>query len=106
MSETKVNLMWQHRVDDYNSSGQTIAIWCKENDVKPARLRSWIREFNTNHTATKEVANWVSVDTTELKDVISENSLIVKIGAASIEINSNFNKELFSKVTEVLFSLC
>ncbi|MCB2361711.1 IS66 family insertion sequence element accessory protein TnpA [Clostridium estertheticum] len=83
MSETKVNLMWQHRVDDYNASGQTIAIWCKENHVKPARLRSWIREFSTNHTTTKEVANWVSVDATELKDVISENSLIVKIGADS-----------------------
>jgi len=33
MSETKVNFMWKHRVDDYNASGQTIAICCKENDV-------------------------------------------------------------------------
>jgi len=106
MSEPKVNFMWQHRVDDYTASGQTIDIWCKENDVKPARLRSWIREFSTDHTATKEVPNWLSVDATELKDVISEKSLIVKIGAASIEINSNFDKELFSKVTEVLLSLC
>lgn len=106
MSETKVNFMWQHRVDDYNASGQTVAIWCKENDIKPARLRSWIREFSTDRTATKKVANWVSVDATELKDVISEKSLIVKIGVASIEINSNFDKDLFSKVTEVLLSLC
>jgi len=106
MSETKVNIMWQHRVDDYNASGQTVAIWCKENDIKPARLRSWIREFSTDRTATKKVANWVSVDATELKDVISEKSLIVKIGVASIEINSNFDKDLFSKVTEVLLSLC
>ncbi|WP_416233813.1 IS66 family insertion sequence element accessory protein TnpA [Clostridium estertheticum] len=60
-------------------SGQTIAIWCKENDVKTARLHSWIREFSTNHITTKEVANWVSVDATELKDVISGNSLIIRL---------------------------
>lgn len=106
MLRTKVNFMWQHRVDDYNASGQPIAIWCKENDVKPARLRSWIREFSSDHSVAKEVPNWVSINTTEFKDVINENPLIVKIGAASIEINSNFNKDLFLKVTEVLLSLC
>jgi len=106
MIRTKVNFMWQHRVDDYHASGQTITIWCKENDVKPARLRSWIREFSSDHTDNKEVPNWVTVNTTELKDVINENPLTVKIGAASIEINSNFDKKLFLKVTEVLLSLC
>ena len=106
MLRTKVNFMWQHRVDDYKASGQTLSIWCKDNDVKPARLRAWIREFSSDNTATKESAHWVSVDTAELKDVINDKPLIVKIGAASIELNSNFDKELFSKVTEVLFSLC
>jgi transposase-like protein len=70
MLRTKVNFMWQHRVNDYKSSGQTISIWCKENDVKPARLRAWIRAFSSDHTSTKEVSNWVSVDTTELKAAI------------------------------------
>ena len=59
MSRTKLNFMWQHRVDDYKASGQTITIWCKENAVKPASLRSLIREFSTDRTPTKEVANWV-----------------------------------------------
>ncbi|MGH4050550.1 MAG: hypothetical protein ACREVX_04220 [Clostridium sp.] len=24
-----------------------MAIWCKENDVKPPRLRAWIRKFSS-----------------------------------------------------------
>ncbi|MBU3183091.1 IS66 family insertion sequence element accessory protein TnpA, partial [Clostridium psychrophilum] len=58
MARTKVNFMWQHRVDEYKSSGQTMSIWCKDNDVKPARLRAWIREFSSDNLATKETAQW------------------------------------------------
>ncbi|MBU3183153.1 hypothetical protein, partial [Clostridium psychrophilum] len=85
---------------------QTMSIWCKDNDVKPARLRAWIREFSSDNLATKETAQWISVDTTELKEVINDKPLIVKIGAASIELSTNFDKELFSKVSEILLSLC
>ena len=106
MVKTKVRYLWEQRVTAYKTSNQTLPVWCKENDVKPARLRCWVREFKDIHTTTEKITSWVSVDNTELKITTKKQPLIVKIGAAAIEINSDFNKDLFSKVSEVLFSLC
>ena len=106
MVKTKVRSMWEQRVTAYKNSNQTLPNWCKANDVKPARLRCWVREFKDAHTTTEKVTNWVSVNTTKLKVIDKKQSLIVKIGDASIEIPPDFNKDLFSKVTEVLLSLC
>ena len=106
MAKTTMRYVWEQRVTLYKSSAQSLSTWCEENDVKPARLRYWIREFEGNHTVTEKITSWISVDTTELKSVIKDESLIVKIGDASIHINSGFNKDLFSEVTEVLLSLC
>lgn len=106
MINTKVRDMWEERVKDYNSSGQTVSTWCKSKDVKPNRMRCWIREFKANDTDSKKVTNWVSVETIELKAINKEKPLLIKIGAATIEVTSNFDKELFSKVTEVLLAQC
>ena len=106
MLKVKVRSMWEQRVATYNASNQTLSDWCKVNDIRPATLRYWIREFKVINTTTEKVTSWISVDRTELKSTAKEQPLIVKIGNASIEINSGFNKELFSVVTEVLISLC
>ena len=106
MVKTKVRYLWEQRVTAYKATNQTLPDWCKENDVKPARMRCWVREFKDSHTTTEKITSWVSVDTTELNITTKKQLLIVKIGDASIEINSDFDKDLFSKVTEVLLSLC
>ena len=106
MVKTKVSIMWEQQVMAYKASGKTLLLWCNENNVKAARLRYWIREIKAKHATTEKVTSWVSVDTTELKMTTKGQHLTVKIGNASIEVNSDFDKELFSKVTEVLVSLC
>ena len=106
MIRTKVSYVWEQRVTDYKASGQATQTWCKSNDIRPATLRYWIRVFKDIHADNEKVTNWVSVSTTELEMTNKVQTLIIKIGNASIEINSDFDKELFLKVTEVLISLC
>ena len=106
MLKVKVRSMWEQRVATYKASNQILSAWCKVNDVRPATLRYWIREFRVVNTSTEKVTSWISVDTTESKASTKEQPLIVKIGNASMEINIGFNKDLFSVVTEVLLSLC
>ena len=106
MLKTKVRCVWEQRVTDYKSSEQTAKMWCESNNLRPATLRYWIREFKANNTIAEKVTSWISVDTTKLRTIPKEQPIVVKIGAAAIEINSDFNKDLFSKVSEVLFSLC
>ena len=106
MSRTKVSYIWEQRVKDFKASGQTAQIWCVSKKIRPATLRYWIRVFKLNNTTTEKVTSWISVDTSELKAIAKEQPLIIKIGNVSMEINSNFNKDLFLKVTELLLSLC
>ena len=79
---------------------------CGANQKRLDRLRYWIRVFKPNNTTTEKSTSWISVDTSELKVISKEQPLIVNIGNASMEINSDFNKDLFLKVTELLLSLC
>lgn len=106
MQKTRVSCMWAQRVNKYNESGEILKTWCTLNHIQPARLRYWIRELKANDTPTNNLSDWISIDTEELKVVTKDEQLIVRIGSASIEVNSNFNKDLFLKVTEVLLSLC
>ena len=108
MVRTKASYVWEQRVTEYKASGQTAQTWCKSNDVRPATLRYWIRVFKATNTSTtdEKVTSWISVDATELKIITKAEPLIVKIGDASIEINLGFDKDLFSKVAEVLLLLC
>ncbi|MGH4140727.1 IS66 family insertion sequence element accessory protein TnpA [Clostridium sp.] len=106
MSRTKVSYIWEQRVADFKASGQTATMWCESKKIRPATLRYWIRVFKPNNTVTEKSTSWISVDTSELKVISKEQPLIVNIGNASMEINSDFNKNLFLKVTELLLSLC
>ena len=106
MARTKVSYAWEQRVNEYKASGQTAQTWCQSNAVRPATLRYWIREFKSNNIVNEKLTSWVSVGTSELKSNTKEQRLIVKIGNASIEMNSGFDKNLFSKVAEALLSLC
>ena len=106
MLKTKVNCMWEQRVINYNASGEVLKTWCNLNHVKPARLRYWMRELKANDDSAEKSSSWLSIDTAKLNVVTKEDHLIVKIGNSSIEVNSGFDKDLFSEVTKVLLELC
>ena len=107
MQTTNLNelqLLWLSRVEAFNKSGLTQAKFCKVNEYNLRPFNYWFRKFKKIETPSQvENLKWVSVNVTE---PVNSNFLVVRIGAATIEVMPGFNKHLLAEVVEALGKLC
>lgn len=109
MTRTEIRKEWKAKVDAYRSSGQKTTQWCIENDVKQRQLWYWLRKFKTNRSEVKSPVSskskWVSVEV-DKQSAKTKDILLVRVGAASIEVTPNYDPALLSDVVKTLRSLC
>lgn len=91
---------WEQRIADYKASGQTQTKWCEANGISYHQFVYWKKRIKDQH---KEKANnsWVPVIIEETKPT-QFDSLLIKVGSVSIEVNSGFNSTLLTEVIKVL----
>lgn len=101
MTRTEIRKEWKAKIDAYRSSGQTTTQWCIENDGKQRQLWYWLRKFKTKKdkvkTPVSSKSKWVSVEV-DKQPVKTKDILLVRVGAASIEVTPNYDPALFSDV--------
>lgn len=106
MNKTPLEQEWDERIANYKASGLSAREWCNLHEMKIHQLHYWLRKDKT----TKEKQALASASTKWLPlSLIQENPsdmLIVKVGAAKIEITPDFNPELLLKVVQTLKQLC
>jgi transposase-like protein len=102
MSKTLLQQEWDARIAEYKTSGLSVKDWCVAHQVKPHQLRYWLRKEKASQEATTPT-QWLPV---EIGQESSSDSLIVKVGAAKIEVAPGFNPELLSKIVRTLAQLC
>ncbi len=97
--------MWEERIKEYRSSGQSASKWCEEKEYKLSRLRYWIHKFNKEKAANDPVPKWASV---EVKNPVMAqvHPIKITIGKSSIEVNSGFDPATFEKVIRILSQEC
>lgn len=103
MTSAKRRKLWRAHVSEYESSGLSIQEWCKSAGIRVDNLRYWLRKFGEADCDQM----WASV---ELADDGKSRSvaggITVRIGAASIEVQSGFDPSLLSDVLRVVASTC
>jgi hypothetical protein len=91
---------WEQRIADYKASGQTQVQWCESNHISIHQFRYWSKRIKDHHI--KETDSlWVPVVIEEPKSERGE-SLQIKVGSVSIEVNPGFNPTLLAEVIKVL----
>lgn len=91
-------LLWSSRVKAFKASGLAQAEFCKNNDYKIKQFNYWLRKFRKLDMAPQgNELKWIPVNVTEQK---TNDSLLIKIGAAVIEVRPGFNKYLLSDIVE------
>ncbi|NMD72857.1 IS66 family insertion sequence element accessory protein TnpB [Bacillus sp. DNRA2] len=93
--------VWEQRIDDHKSSGQTQAKWCDENGISVYQFSYWKKRIKDQHIG-KENNSWVQVVVEDSNPAQHESSLLIKVGSVSIEVNSGFNTSLLKEVIKVL----
>lgn len=105
MKQTDLRKQWEARIKDYRASGLTAAKWCAENEVTTRQLWYWLRKFRESKESPVRPPQWVQVNVDKPQEN-SESPLLVKVGAAVIEIRPGYNPTLLSDVVRTLQALC
>lgn len=107
MASNDKRQLWTQRITDYRNSGMTASNWCEDNEIILSQLRYWLLKFKKENTLLESNGtNWVSVDFSNSLSNPKERTITVKIGPATIELNKNFDKDVFTDVVKVLNIIC
>lgn len=103
MSKTELQLEWR-RIAEFKASGLSAPKWCAANNIKPHQLYYWLRKEKTKllEMATS-TAGWLPIS---IGQETPSETMVVKIGAATIVVTPDFNPSLFAKVVRTLTDLC
>lgn len=94
--------MWRERVEmcRARASGQSVAAWCRENDVKEHQLWYWMKRFKKSDPTSPQ---WIPV---AMQEEGGDQGLLIRIGKLSVEVQPGFDRELLAGVIEVLSAQC
>ncbi|MGG0174096.1 hypothetical protein ABEY25_28910 [Paenibacillus dokdonensis] len=71
------------------------------------QMKYWMRKFKKgNATATSSSKSFIPLTTIESISVTSPSLLVVRVGSASIELQSGFDPQLLREIVEALRTSC
>lgn len=98
---------WENRINQYRDSGKSVREWCEANNVRAERLWYWLRRYKTDkNTPLIQSKQWLPVEVREHSPINKDNSLMIRVGEAQIEVKEGFDPTLLSQVVSALVSLC
>ena len=99
--------VWRKRVDAFHASGQSGTKWCTAHEIKEHQLWYWVRRFRSA-PMTPSLNTSTKFMPLQVKEPISteNSSLLVHVGAFTIEISPGYNEQLLRSLVQTLKSLC
>lgn len=99
--------VWTARVNDWRSSGERVATWCERHGIGRSQFYYWLRKLSKTEGSGSVApsAQWVSLHLEE-PAVAEQPPILVKIGAAIIEVRPGFEPEVLAGVFKALQGLC
>jgi hypothetical protein len=100
---------WAARVQDYKSSGLTMAAWCATNHFTKDQLKYWLYKSKKITSGPPSIPSTRFIPltvTNEIETLYSASSLVVHIGQARIELRAGFDPQLLREVVQVLGMPC
>jgi hypothetical protein len=108
---------WQKIMNQFKTSGLSRKQFCKEHDLGIDSFNRWHIKIlghvrNAKKTNTSQLSDKTSFLEVKVDPQIptakenSNDSMTVNIGKSSVEVNANFNQDLFKDIVRVLVDLC
>lgn len=91
---------WERRIAEYKTSGLSQVKYCEANGLSIHQFRYWMKRMRNKYTENTS-NSWVPVVIEDSKPAECE-SLLVRVGSVSIEVNPGFNPSLLVEVIKVL----
>lgn len=107
MNKAENHKYWSKKVAEFTKSGRTKAEWCQKKNISIKQFSYWLRQFSGKTTETQ----WLPVEISEQKEEnrnfrnLQVFPLNIKIGAASIKVYPDYDKEFLLEILTTLKSL-
>jgi len=107
LSRTGMAEEWAARIDDYRASGETVVAWCERNQVTTKQFYYWMRKLNKADRQAPAAGSpkWVALSVQGLAPDPGP-AILVRIGAATVEVRAGFDTAVFAEVARTLKALC
>ncbi|GAB3809112.1 IS66 family insertion sequence element accessory protein TnpA [Virgibacillus kimchii] len=99
---------WEARYDAWKDSGQSVAEWCRDHEIKAHQMYYWIQRFeNQENLSEQEPTQWLAVQVEE-ENISSkgEGPIFIHFDALSVEVRPGANVGLLSDIIHVLRNQC
>ncbi|TFJ91365.1 IS66 family insertion sequence element accessory protein TnpA [Lentibacillus salicampi] len=109
MTQKDKRIEWKARYEAWKASGQSIAEWCRSQEIKDHQMYYWVQQFeHGNHTQETPVeTQWLAVQVDdEPLPSSGRGPILLHFGAISVEVRPGANMSLLSDVVHVLQSRC
>ena len=106
MIDRKLGKLWERRFKEFESSGKTIAAWCKEHSVRENQFFYWRKKLRSDQVEKDKPVKWLPLDLdTGSEEGPVADSITIHIGQVTIEVNKGFDKHLLLDVLKVVQAL-
>ncbi|MEW9677942.1 IS66 family insertion sequence element accessory protein TnpB [Lentibacillus sp. L22] len=109
MTQKDKRIEWKARYDTWKESGQSIAEWCRNQEVSVHQMYYWVQRFerDDNFMETPGDTQWLSVQVDEeALPSTGHSPILLHFGAISVEVRPGANMSLLSDVVHVLQNQC
>ncbi|WP_144463764.1 IS66 family insertion sequence element accessory protein TnpA [Siminovitchia fortis] len=100
---------WKARYYAWKESGQSVAKWCRDQEIQVHQMYYWVRQFKRGGGSeeTSAQTQWLTVQVDEEALPSSgQGPILLHFGAISVEVRTGANMGLLSDVVHVLQSQC
>lgn len=88
---------WTELIKDFQTSGQSMAVWCRNNNLKVHQLTYRLQK--AKETTADQTTSWLPVN------LNGDAALTVKFGPYAVIVSDDFDPVLFKKIVITLGSL-
>ena len=99
MTNAERQNFWATRIAEFKASGQSVPVWCANQNVKSHQLWYWLRK--EKQASSKNTLSWLPLD---LSDTGLQSPLLVRVGRVVVEVRPGFDPKLLLDVVKTLIS--
>jgi len=106
MTKKGLRSEWEAKINEFKTSGQSQAAWCKEKKINIHTFNYWFVKFKNAIAQEEKQTSWMPLTVSNSGKNTEDSTINIKIGNVIIDIKHGFDPELLLKVTEALRTLC
>ena len=104
--DKKLGRLWERRLKEFESSGKSIAAWCKEHSIKENQFFYWRKKLRLNQPEHNQPVKWVPLNIdVNREERPAADSISIHVGQTAIEVKKGFDRELLRDIIKVLHTL-